>query len=265
MVVHYCNVRQGTGDKGMRIWGSRLSLPLRTEGDFGPHSRQWDVSIKSSLSELREPLGKGGRKNVGDRRDGGHQGNKALWDNWARLVWTQRPKQDAQGLHGPAPCNQTPIYSFMELLCMWTSMSMILVLSLGAFLIFCCLVLLNFLYNSFCFILLYYILLSFAVMFLLKRMVFLLLLLLLLLLLFFQDRVSLYSSGCPGTHFVDQAGLKLRNPPASAFWVLGLKVCATMPGKRMVFLLLVFVFVFHERQKGSRYIQRKETWRSWER
>jgi hypothetical protein len=25
--------------------------------------------------------------------------------------------------------------------------------------------------------------------------------------LVFQDRVSLYSPGCPGTHFVDQAGL----------------------------------------------------------
>jgi hypothetical protein len=34
--------------------------------------------------------------------------------------------------------------------------------------------------------------------------------------LFFQDRVSLYSPGCPGTHFVDQAGLELRNLPASA-------------------------------------------------
>jgi hypothetical protein len=34
--------------------------------------------------------------------------------------------------------------------------------------------------------------------------------------LFFLDRVSLYSPGCPGTHFVDQAGLELRNPPASA-------------------------------------------------
>jgi hypothetical protein len=33
---------------------------------------------------------------------------------------------------------------------------------------------------------------------------------------FFQDRVSLYSLGCPGTHFVDQAGLELRNPPVSA-------------------------------------------------
>ncbi|GAB1296547.1 Arf-GAP with dual PH domain-containing protein 2 [Apodemus speciosus] len=28
--------------------------------------------------------------------------------------------------------------------------------------------------------------------------------------------VSLYSPDCPGTHFVDQAGLELRNPPASA-------------------------------------------------
>jgi hypothetical protein len=46
----------------------------------------------------------------------------------------------------------------------------------------------------------------------------------------FQDRVSLCSPGCPGTHFVDQAGLELRNPPASAFQVLGLKACATIPG-----------------------------------
>jgi hypothetical protein len=43
--------------------------------------------------------------------------------------------------------------------------------------------------------------------------------------LVFQDRVSLYSPGCPGTHFVDQA--ELRNLPASAFQVLGLKACAT--------------------------------------
>jgi hypothetical protein len=30
---------------------------------------------------------------------------------------------------------------------------------------------------------------------------------------------------CPGTHFVDQAGLELRSPPASASGVLGLKAC----------------------------------------
>jgi hypothetical protein len=27
---------------------------------------------------------------------------------------------------------------------------------------------------------------------------------------FFRDRISLYSPGCPGAHFVDQAGLELR-------------------------------------------------------
>jgi hypothetical protein len=45
--------------------------------------------------------------------------------------------------------------------------------------------------------------------------------------LVFGDRVSLYSPGCPGTHSVDQAGLKLRNPPAFPSQVLGLKECAT--------------------------------------
>jgi hypothetical protein len=39
----------------------------------------------------------------------------------------------------------------------------------------------------------------------------------------------LYSPGCPGTHFVYQAGFELRNPPASASQVLGLKECATTP------------------------------------
>jgi hypothetical protein len=43
---------------------------------------------------------------------------------------------------------------------------------------------------------------------------------------FFWDRVSLCSPGCPGIHSVDQGGLELRNPPASASQVLGLKVCA---------------------------------------
>jgi hypothetical protein len=47
----------------------------------------------------------------------------------------------------------------------------------------------------------------------------------------FRDRVSLYSPGCLGTHFVDQAGLELRNPPASASRVLGLKACVTTPSE----------------------------------
>jgi hypothetical protein len=46
----------------------------------------------------------------------------------------------------------------------------------------------------------------------------------------FRDRVSLCSPGCLGTYSVDQAGLELRNPPAFASRVLGLKACATTPG-----------------------------------
>jgi hypothetical protein len=52
---------------------------------------------------------------------------------------------------------------------------------------------------------------------------------------FFQDRVSLCSPGCPGTHFVDQAVLELRNPPASASQVLGLKACATTARREKFF------------------------------
>jgi hypothetical protein len=43
----------------------------------------------------------------------------------------------------------------------------------------------------------------------------------------FWDRVSPCSPGCPGTHFVDQASLELRDLPASASQVLGLQACAT--------------------------------------
>jgi hypothetical protein len=46
--------------------------------------------------------------------------------------------------------------------------------------------------------------------------------LLFLFFLVFRERVSLCSPGCPGTHSVDQAGLKLRNLPASE-----LKACTT--------------------------------------
>jgi hypothetical protein len=58
---------------------------------------------------------------------------------------------------------------------------------------------------------------------------------------FFLDMVSLYSPGCPGTHFEDQAGLKHRNPPASASRVLGSKVCATTPCS--FFFLIYFMYM----------------------
>jgi hypothetical protein len=61
--------------------------------------------------------------------------------------------------------------------------------------------------------------------------------------LVFRDRVSLCSLGCPGTHSVDQAGLKLRNPPASASLVLGLKACATTAGLKEMSILFFFFLV----------------------
>jgi hypothetical protein len=59
----------------------------------------------------------------------------------------------------------------------------------------------------------------------------------------FQDRVSLCSPGCPGTHSVDQAGLKLRNPPASASQVLGLKACATTAQLSFKFLSYAVIYL----------------------
>jgi hypothetical protein len=61
---------------------------------------------------------------------------------------------------------------------------------------------------------------------------------------FFQDRVSLYSPGCPGTHFVDQADLELRNLPVSASLMLGLKACATTPGSMGFFFFSHFIWDF---------------------
>jgi hypothetical protein len=58
----------------------------------------------------------------------------------------------------------------------------------------------------------------------------------------------LYSSGCPGTYSVDQAGLELRNPLASAYQVLRSKVCATTAWL-ISFLNFFFVLVNHSEKK----------------
>ena len=47
------------------------------------------------------------------------------------------------------------------------------------------------------------------------------------------------NSDCPGTHSVDQAGLELRELPASASQVLGLKVYATTAGPYRAFQLIL--------------------------
>ena len=51
----------------------------------------------------------------------------------------------------------------------------------------------------------------------------------------FQERVPLCSLSCPETHSVDQAGFKLRDLPASASRVLGLKGCATTVWRQAIF------------------------------
>jgi hypothetical protein len=50
--------------------------------------------------------------------------------------------------------------------------------------------------------------------------------------------VSLGSPDCLGTHSVDQANLKLRNPPASASQVVALKACATTARLLAYFLMM---------------------------
>jgi hypothetical protein len=65
----------------------------------------------------------------------------------------------------------------------------------------------------------------------------------------FWDRVSLYSPGCPGTHFVDQAGLELRNPPAFSPTptppVLGF-FNPTTPGYALIFKMIMTVSFYLE-------------------
>jgi hypothetical protein len=63
--------------------------------------------------------------------------------------------------------------------------------------------------------------------------------------LVFRDRVSLCSPGCLGTHSVDQAGLELRNLPASAFQVLGLKACTTTAQLLIQFFFFFLIFFYY--------------------
>jgi hypothetical protein len=73
----------------------------------------------------------------------------------------------------------------------------------------------------------------------------------------FRDRVSLCSPSCPGTHSVDQAGLQLRNLPASASRVLGSKACATTPGPFSFVMCPGSIFVTVLKHRDKR-ILRKE-------
>jgi hypothetical protein len=70
-------------------------------------------------------------------------------------------------------------------------------------------------------------------------------LLFLFFLLVFRDRVSLCNPGCPGTHSVDQAGLELRNSPASASQVLGSKACTTTTQLFCLFVLFCVLKIYY--------------------
>ena len=59
----------------------------------------------------------------------------------------------------------------------------------------------------------------------------------------FVFETGLYSPGCPGTYFVDQAGLELRNPPASTFQVLGLKAYTTTTQLQRSNLMDIFIWL----------------------
>jgi hypothetical protein len=60
--------------------------------------------------------------------------------------------------------------------------------------------------------------------------------------LVFRDRVSLCMPGCPGTYSVNQAGLELRNPPACACQLIGLKAWATTAWQSLLFLFWEIVW-----------------------
>jgi hypothetical protein len=76
---------------------------------------------------------------------------------------------------------------------------------------------------------------------------------LILITIVFRDRVSLYSPGCPGTHSVDQAGLELRNPPASASQVLGLKACATIAQLILYIIIIIIIITVYFLPKTGSY------------
>jgi hypothetical protein len=78
--------------------------------------------------------------------------------------------------------------------------------------------------------------------------------------LFFQETVSLCIPDCPGTHFVDQAGLELRNPPASASQVLGLKVCATTAQRNICVLKEHSASMFEEWLWHFNLCQDQDSW-----
>lgn len=70
--------------------------------DIETLNAKWELSIKSLPLGFKKPCGKGGRKSVRAKEDGGHHQNQATSNNWAKFTRTQITEYHAQGLHGSA-------------------------------------------------------------------------------------------------------------------------------------------------------------------
>ena len=71
-----------------------------------------------------------------------------------------------------------------------------------------------------------------------------------------QARGSPCSPGCPGTHSVDQEGLKFRNPLSSASWMLGLTVYTTFHFYNYVYMG-VYVGKYAHVKAGTYGVQKR--------
>ena len=74
----------------LAVDGNRCKIPQEVnkqrERVLGKHSYKWYSSIKSLPSELMGWHGRGGRKTVSVKENGGHQEYKVLKINCARLI-----------------------------------------------------------------------------------------------------------------------------------------------------------------------------------
>lgn len=118
--------------------------------------------LKILCSELREFHRRGGRKSVGARGYGGQKESKFLQINWAKLMNSQRLKEQAQVLHSLSPgphiyiTGLTLVFLWGSCVCEWVVLILVPFLRLFSF---CWFALSNF--DEISFVLSYFILLCF--------------------------------------------------------------------------------------------------------
>ena len=74
-----------------------------------------------------------------------------------------------------------------------------------------------------------------------------------------RNKISLCNSSCPRMHSVDQAGLELRDLPASASQALGLKVCTTTAQLKILLHFNLLILSVHV-TTGHVYGGQRTTW-----